>query len=107
MPAVAAASESLTDATDRNDPTWFPPTTERRSSLAISALLGSPQQVPRSRPSTAEVATQSNFEASYTFPPDKSNLGVQGTSLPATPQVNGTRRLQDEVKTEPVASAMA
>lgn len=37
---------------------WLPPTTERRSSLAISALLGSPQQAPRSRPSTADVGGQ-------------------------------------------------
>jgi hypothetical protein len=35
-----------------NEPLWLPPTTERRSSLAISALLGSPQQAPRSRPQT-------------------------------------------------------
>lgn len=45
-------------AAGAQDSLWLPPASERRSSLAISALLGSPQQAPRSRPATADVPAQ-------------------------------------------------
>jgi hypothetical protein len=90
------------------DPLWLPPTTERRSSLAISALLGSPQHAPRSRPSTADVSQQppqpSYGQPGYPYP------GQEGappgppqtvSSLPATPVVNGTsRKDRHEAKSE-------
>ena len=107
---VAAASESLNDAMgDRHqDALWLPPTTERRSSLAISALLGSPQQVPRSRPSTADVQQTSYTEQSYGFSADVTIIDAtgSGTSLPATPMINGARIAKDEVKQEPLGVAV-
>ena len=106
---IAAASESLNDAMgDRHQDTlWLPPTTERRSSLAISALLGSPQQVPRSRPSTADVQT-SYTEQSYGFSADVTAVDATGpaSSLPATPMVNGVGIVKDEIKQEPTSVAL-
>jgi len=83
------------------EPLWLPPATERRSSLAISALLGSPQQVPRSRPSTADVAPPGNGgtygqppasapgsnPAGYTYSAPPSAAGSQ--SIPPAPAANG------------------
>lgn len=41
---IRALQEINPPGQDDDDQLWFPPTTERRSSLAISALLGSPQE---------------------------------------------------------------
>ncbi|KAK4686175.1 hypothetical protein P7C73_g3966, partial [Tremellales sp. Uapishka_1] len=74
---------------------WLPPVAERRSSLAISALLGSPQQNVRSRPATAD---QHGFAAPYYEEQAASATGTN--SLPATPALNGTPRRGMNVKSE-------
>lgn len=49
------------------NPLWLPPAAERRSSLAISALLGSPQHDTRtsSRPPTGDGSSQTG---AYPYP---------------------------------------
>ncbi|WWC96820.1 hypothetical protein V866_003695 [Kwoniella sp. B9012] len=87
----------------QRDPSWLPPTTERRSSLAISALLGSPQQPSRSRPATAGGANegydhaQAAYQASQAFSQPPQPEASQ--SLPPTPTVgmNGVRRSKDDL----------
>ncbi|WWC60456.1 uncharacterized protein I303_103028 [Kwoniella dejecticola CBS 10117] len=85
------------------DPSWLPPTTERRSSLAISALLGSPQQASRSRPATAGGAdtydhAQAAYQASQAYQQDSGATTSASQSLPPTPAigVNGVRKARDD-----------
>ncbi|WRT65821.1 uncharacterized protein IL334_002770 [Kwoniella shivajii] len=70
------------------DPSWLPPTTERRSSLAISALLGSPQQPSRSRPVTAGGDVYDHAQAAYQASQSYNQGGSQ--SVPPTPAINGS-----------------
>ncbi|ORX35267.1 hypothetical protein BD324DRAFT_609533 [Kockovaella imperatae] len=103
---VSSANESLNVAfsSDKDqDSLWLPPVTERRSSLAISALLGSPQQVPRSRPGTADLNVSSHFDT-YKFPSDSK---TSGPSVPSTPLINARPAIKEEVKQEPIATAGA
>jgi hypothetical protein len=52
-----------------SEPLWLPPTTERRSSLAISALLGSPRQAPRSGLDDLGVPPLPSATEGATYPP--------------------------------------
>ncbi len=101
QPAPQHLDDAL--ATPRQqDALWLPPASERRSSLAISALLGSPQQAPRSRPQTAEVPPPHQAygqPGGYAYPPHPDSSS--NASMPATPATNGTpRRGRDEVRYE-------
>ena len=83
------------------EPLWLPPTTERRSSLAISALLGSPQQVPRSRPVTADHApppqAYSGTPSGYTYTTHEGG----NHAAPPTPQHDATESKGRNMKLEP------
>ena len=87
-------------ASHQQDALWLPPTSERRSSLAIAALLGSPEQVPRSRPQTGDLGAQQRAAYGqpndYTCPPHPDSTGT--SSLPVTPALNETRQTKDDVK---------
>ncbi|WVR03711.1 hypothetical protein IAU60_000706 [Kwoniella sp. DSM 27419] len=81
----AALDGSRSQGADSN---WLPPASERRSSLAISALLGSPQQSSRSRPVTAADGydhAQAAYQATQAY--NGSDGGPQ--SMPPTPSLNG------------------
>ncbi|WWC88038.1 uncharacterized protein L201_002941 [Kwoniella dendrophila CBS 6074] len=91
------------------DPSWLPPAAERRSSLAISALLGSPQQSSRSRPATAGGNenydhAQAAYQASqaYNNGTTQDNTASNSQSLPPTPSLglNGvSRKARDDLAT--------
>lgn len=87
----------LDDPARQQDPLWLPPASERRSSLAISALLGSPQAAPRSRPSTADVSQQpAPAYGQPGYPYAGQDAAHTSTSLPATPVINGAQRKDRE-----------
>jgi len=91
--SVSSLSEMQNSRPMAQEPLWLPPSSERRSSLAISALLGSPQQVPRSRPTTADIPAQPAYQASpagFAYSAADSSNGSQ--SMPATPAINGDRK---------------
>ncbi|WVF65875.1 hypothetical protein IAT40_000612 [Kwoniella sp. CBS 6097] len=78
----------------QQDPTWLPPASERRSSLAISALLGSPHQTSRSRPVTAGEGydhAQAAYQASQAYESGgaQDQASAQAQSMPPTPAING------------------
>ncbi|WVO14680.1 hypothetical protein L204_102317 [Cryptococcus depauperatus] len=68
-PSLNAAMAA--EASRHQDPSWLPPATERRGSLAISALLGSPPRHARSRPQNAE--GQQEYEGEFYEPMEDAN----------------------------------
>ena len=76
-----------------SDPLWLPPASERRSSLAISALLGSPTLPARARldgqlPSATEGATYPPQPYPY-HPPHQEGNETANSSVSATPAKEG------------------
>ena len=102
--------ENLNDAMQPRpeDALWLPPTSERRSSLAISALLGSPHQAPRSRPATADVSQYGQPQPSF----GAFDASAASASVPATPVMNGAPgsapgSTKQEIKVEGEKAAVA
>ncbi|ORY29781.1 hypothetical protein BCR39DRAFT_505372 [Naematelia encephala] len=98
-----AVPQHLNDALAASRPqdaSWLPPVSERRSSLAISALLGSPQQGHKARPETGDQQQHTQDASALAsagvaaYPPYSGHESSTGTSssVPATPVVNGTPR---------------
>jgi hypothetical protein len=84
MPRPASIPQNLNDAirdngpgqangngngNNNSEPLWLPPTSERRSSLAISALLGSPRQAPRQGLDDLGIPPVPSATEGATYPP--------------------------------------
>ncbi|KAK8861687.1 hypothetical protein IAR55_002510 [Kwoniella newhampshirensis] len=111
--AVAQPPQHLNAALDVQRPppqqqesSWLPPVTERRSSLAISALLGSPQQHSRSRPVTADQSNFENAQAAYqasaaaVYGGQEGPVGNGAGNISVNTAVNGTRKGRDGKEVE-------
>lgn len=71
-PGTLGSAQGQEAAAQGENPLWLPPATERRQSLAISALLGSPQNEARtSRPPTGDASSQQQQQSQqlqYPYP---------------------------------------
>lgn len=105
---ASAVPQNLNDAIRDDghaDPLWLPPATERRSSLAISALLGSPTLPSRPRPAGDASGVPSATEGAtyppqpYPYHPASHDAGGEtaNSSVSATPVKDENGRTKSEV----------
>lgn len=97
----AAPGNGAMDPPRPHDPNWLPATSERRGSLAISALLGSPPKTMRSRPSTADggAAGAHGYE-SYHYDPHGQVSDDQQTGVDKEREKKEEVKQQDDKKTQ-------
>ena len=83
-----------------SEPLWLPPASERRSSLAISALLGSPRQAPRSGLDDLGIPPLPSATEGATYPPQPYPYHPSSQDQGHTAESSAAPTPKDETKAE-------